>query len=226
MPESSDQRLVLPPTPDDLRSICHLFVTRRRGLFKRTSNNSSGVLLGNQYVLTAAHNVYSTRWSKVLRVEVSVGHTTVDSQGAIQVSRWRVADKYYWRRYQHDYAVLKLPEPLDFTSRFQLAGSVSQNDLASEVRIAGYPGESGGPRNGKNLHEGVGKAVLNPASDLLRYTVDTEQGNSGGPAWIEADDGTAKILGVHVYGDGDEGVARVANTALVDQVQSMIKALN
>lgn len=226
MAVSQNQTRVTEPLSNELANICHLYVRRKRALFFGSHNNSSGVLIHKQYVLTAAHNVYSTWGSKVKSIAVSVGKTTADGNGTLRGVSWRVASGYGWRNFARDFAVVKLEQPMPSAQPFDLATVGSAGDVSRPVHLAGYPGASGGERNGKNLFTGSGTVAFTPGSDMLDYDIDTETGNSGGPVWIRNEDCQPMVVGVHVTElNGTHSRARIADAAFVEEVERMIDSL-
>lgn len=94
------------------------------------------------------------------------------------------------------------------------------------MHIACYPGETGGTRNGKTLFVGEGVAVHSEGSPFLDDDIDTETGNSGGPVWLEGDNGLPQLAGIHVTElNGVHGRARVANAEFISEVKRMIGEL-
>jgi V8-like Glu-specific endopeptidase len=222
---SIDQQRVPDPAIPPLDGVCHLFVTRRKGLVLTTYNNSSGAILDGRHVLTAAHNVHSTRLSEVRSIEVSVGRTRVDGAATVRVVDQRVASQYGWRKFAHDYAVLRLAAPVAVPEPFGLP-SASLEPAVSQVRIAGYPGASGGERDGKHMFAATGPGRRAPDGPFLDYDIDTETGNSGGPVWIEQDGTHPVIVGVHVTElQGTSGRARYCDPEMVHAVRAMIAEL-
>lgn len=226
MPEANTQTRAVEPLDEVLANVVHLYVRRRRGLLMQTENNSTGVVIEGQYVLTAAHNVYTTFLSKVKSISVSIGKASVDGRDTMSVYHSRVARGYDWKMFKRDFAVLKLPQPVATAKPFKLVAVASADDVAGQLHLAGYPGASGGERNGKNLFTGTGTATYSAGSEILDYDVDTETGNSGGPVWIADAEGNPRAVGAHVTElHGNHGRARLANQDMVDEVHRMIDSL-
>jgi len=71
-----------------------------------------GTLIGNQFVLCAAHCFKSSQSPEYFTVRVGEG----DSENDIAVTEVHVHHRYGWpKKYSHDIALLKLAEPVDFS---------------------------------------------------------------------------------------------------------------
>lgn len=126
-----------------------------------------------------------------------------------------VASGYHWKPFSRDFATLRLPEPINTDSPFSLRAVMPEEDVAGQINIAGFSASSGGARDGKSMFVGKGSAIYTPGSEMLDYTVNTEGGNSGGPAWVESDTGERRVLGVHLTERGTQGRARIVDADFV-----------
>jgi V8-like Glu-specific endopeptidase len=211
-----------------LQSICHLSTERRPGGISHGTYNGSAVLYRRQYLVTAAHNVYSPFYNPVTRLLVACGIAEPNraAHQEIPISRTRVAPGYWWRRFHRDFAVIRLPQPIDVDQPLRL-GEIGDGSGPLRVRSAGFPDDlvDGTPMNGWRMFCGSGTAAPRSGGSLLDYDVETLGGNSGGAVWTEGAEGV-ELVGIHVSGtDGGTGVARIVNREFVTDLNRMIAEL-
>lgn len=219
------------PVSGSLENVCHLTVRRVRSLFFPSTFNSSAVLFRERYLITAAHNVHSTTWSKVTSVSAACGRANPAPDDHVQVdlAAIRVAPGYSWRKWDRDFAVVALPNPLRVTSPVTIR-PITEQDALSPAHVAGFPGtdEPGAPEtmDGRHMFSAEIAPRLDPSSFLARYALKTHTGNSGGPVWYETPAGPV-LLGIHVFGakgPKSDGVARRLDSE-IDAIEAMIASL-
>lgn len=177
-------------TISPFRSICHLTV-RRRG----SEPTSTGALLAQTQLLTAAHNVYSPAYNRISdgRAECGRDGTTAawTPRETFGARDQRAAAGYFWRVFRRDYALVRLSTAAPYPADFRLLRPDEAAPVTTEtVHVAGYPGTSG------RMHHASGR-VREVSRGLIHYTVDTNRGMSGSPVWVERE-GEYVIVGVHV----------------------------
>lgn len=215
----SDQQDVQDYQEGPFNSTCRLIVTRRRARVQSKDFTSTGLLLGNKHILTAAHNFATFRFlgipSRAVYATCRIaGHGNEEILDIADF--WRPASVDIPRRYRkyvyrYDYCLLTLKNELNISSDFELPEMGAMNlAVDDEVFVAGYPDGS------KLMQWGKGR-VTNISDHLFTYDVDTETGNSGGPVWRKTPEGKFQLVGVHVSAarDSSRGQARLVNDELL-----------
>lgn len=166
---------------------------------------SSGALLDDNVLLTAAHNYASPRapFSFVRDRSVQCG-TGVALAGTpvwevnggfnrgMQVRYPAGFRPYDWAS---DYALIAFGERAPQPSSFRLPRADEPTiPTDSVVFIAGFPSES--QNTGSLLYHGRAKITSATDSELV-YDLDTEKGLSGSPVWIQSG-GDFVLVGIHV----------------------------
>jgi V8-like Glu-specific endopeptidase len=208
-----------------LESVCHLSTTRKRGV-SSTNYNSSGVLYRGRYIITAAHNLHSTLLSTLTRIAVSCGRVNPSDAEhiVVPIAQTRVAKGYRWfpKRYDRDFAIIKLPAAINVAQPFELSTTPI---ITSEggVQLAGFPGGSvAAGMSGQRMFSGATAGT--PEGAFLKYDLDTFTGNSGGPVWRMAQ-GRPQLLGIHISGDAQGGRARIVDSDFRAEVDRLIASM-
>jgi len=200
-------------------SICRSVVNRRIAFVFGTNYTSSGVLLGKNMLLTAAHNYASPRapWAVVRDRNIQCGTGTVRSSapwwtitdGFDRQSQVRTPPGFAYHDFGRDYALVGLGKKAPSESSFRLPRPDEDSLLArgSVVFIAGFPAE--GRNSGSILFHGRARIRTIDAFGF-EYELETERGLSGSPVWIERN-GEFIIVGIHVR---NGGAVRLTNVAL------------
>ncbi len=204
--------------------VCRFFVTRLRGGVFKKEFTSSGFLIGNRHLLTAAHNFATFKKfgvkSKVINATCRLG--AHEEERFFEISDFyrpkeiSIPKRYRAKRFRYDYCLITLKQQLDFDSPFELIDlAAAEVEIGDEVLIAGYPNGS------KLMYWGRGK-VLESSNHLLTYDIDTQTGNSGGPVWVKKSDGRYIFVGVHVMKGllgAQTGTARVVNSEMLESLR-------
>lgn len=211
------------PLSPALQSVCHLATVRQKLGSIKTYFNGSAVVYKEQYLITAAHNVYSPFYNPLVRLRVTCGKVAVGANDGIEIDlkAIRVAAGYSWtpKRYSRDFAVIRLPKPIAVDQPFSLAGV--EGPFPS-VTIAGFPGQKNDAdgMNGKTMFSGSGAANRVKGRPFTVYDIETFTGNSGGPVWFETPTGPA-LVGIHISG----GRARSIEKGSIAEIERMISEL-
>ncbi|XP_028396414.1 MAM and LDL-receptor class A domain-containing protein 2-like [Dendronephthya gigantea] len=180
-----------------------------------------GSLVSNEYVITAAHCVKATDWS---RVKIRLGeHDMRQTEGHeqdISIARngITVHPRYNSRRTDYDIAVIKLSTPVKYTQRIKPVCINSGVDFTGQrCYISGWGRLSSGGSTPKVLQEAqvpivtvqeCKKSYGSSITDRMlcagysRGGIDTCQGDSGGPLVCQHSDGSWHLTGVTSWGRG------------------------
>ena len=146
----------------------------------------TGTLVGDRYVVTAAHNLYDVR-NKCLVDDINFypGQSGKNVPWHPKVVGFAVHPDYMKehndRREESDIGILILQEPMG--DRLGSFGLKITPDNLSEVTVTGYPG-----RKEEKLYSMKGP-VIGMTSSRVFYDIDTTPGQSGSGVWIqEAED--------------------------------------
>lgn len=208
---------------EPLESVCRLYVARTKN-FRGTSNVSTAFLIENNCLVTAGHNVHSQVvlgfGSRVRYGTITAGHTADGNaweagarftQQDISVAK----DYRFWpKRYDRDYAVIRLGTPAPRRSSFRLLRPDDDPlTMCESVFIAGHPGK---PWDTNQMHTAQGYLTDLPGAGeaFVSYSIDTHTGNSGGPVWVERK-GERIVIGVHIF----EGTARYIDQEVRDDIE-------
>lgn len=153
----------------------------------------SGVLIGNDTVLTAGHVLYNQKYGqytqnlKVVPAATWNGESFLAPYGYSVATETEVLSGYKSGDTAQDVGVIKLKTPLGSKTGFlTLSESVSSGQY---VKTIGYPGD----KNGLYFSEG---SVLSSDGIRVKYNLDTMGGQSGSPILND----TNQIIAVHYGG--------------------------
>lgn len=165
--------------------------------------SGSGTLIGNQHVLTAAHNFYD-RCTRTVSDRVTFypgkqGNNApkIISGEEIIVHKQYIDAQTSEQAKEYDIALLKLDAPVQDWG-FLAVRTETKENLGS-LSITGYPGEKG---SFMYTMEGSLNRISNTR---MFYDIDTTPGQSGSAVCV-AQNGTAPVgvVGVHAYGMGGD----------------------
>ena len=201
--------------------------------FSDTDPNSiawgTGTLIAPQFVLTAAHNLYSRDKfrGKTVGRAISVEFVpAMDGQSA-PFKKQNVKNFYYPEQYtideSEDYGLLALENPIGESTGFFGLGILPDDQISNlEVSIYGYPGDKVKDKSEHYEMWGMKGAVKENDQKLISYEVDTEGGQSGSGVWIE-DGQDYLVVGVHILGNLPYNQATLITKNRYDLIQTWMK---
>ena len=162
----------------------------------------SGVLVGPNDILTAAHVIYDSDTANGWAQTVSV--TPGYNQGAVPYGRFEAADGFGYpvdtyggrislEQSTYDMALLHLAQPLGYEYGYMDIGASLQ---AGDMVVSGYPSDANGAQvNGDGIVSlrQAGESI-GGRSYYLYEAEDVAPGSSGGPVWV-FEDGVATVAG-------------------------------
>lgn len=196
-------------------NICFLHISRDRLFGNDDWFLSTGFIIAPNIILTAAHNIYSPRLSRVNHITIIPGkYYDITPFGSINISgesncnqSIKTHPKYSFsqkknKRIKYDFGVIVLPDSLKIESDviplcFVLDSTYSLN-VGDTLNVSGYPADK---------EYGFAGDFLTSQYDICRgvhgksfsHQLDTYTGNSGSPIWVNQN-GKKIIVGVHTFG--------------------------
>ena len=211
--DTDNQFLVQNTTLDPYRKIVRL-----ESFFESGPLYGTGVLVGPDLVLTAAHNVYnveSGQWTLDLRITPAQNGVT-EPYGIYQGSRVFILKNYQTEvtgaNDSYDMAVIKLTEPVN--SQIGYLSLSTDITLGSRVQVAGYPVSSDWKISFMYAMWGE---VSKIDGNLIHYQIDTESGQSGSPVLNEKNE----IVAIHTLGFIDRNQVYTHNAARLVKQDSL-----
>ncbi len=174
----------------------------------------SGTLIGEKYVITAAHNLYDRKSCSIpLSIKFYPGmmgrKTPYVSEAERIIFHPRYKDPRNGQVKDDDLGVIKLNKPLGKEIGYFGLKVLSDGQLDDmTINVTGYPGDYA---SGTLMCTMEGPAKLK-TSERMYYDIDTAPGQSGSGIWISEKDEYG-VIGVHAYGD-DEGKGLNSGTRL------------
>lgn len=196
--------------PAPYESVCRSEVLRVALWLFGSPYVSSGALLEDDLLLTAAHNFATLKTiARDRSVECGVG--VVSGEPWFRVygdydrhRQMRHPTEYPGAGWAADYALLWLNPSAPRPSSFRLPGpGEDAPGTDSIVTVAGYPSEP--PNTGSLMFHGRGEVVPSNEEGVLYYKLNTEKGMSGSPVWAQRN-GEFILIGIHVGEDTAQGL--------------------
>ncbi len=194
----------------------HMRMNYTSGERKGLTYIGSGTLIHNEFVLTAAHNLYK-RGTGLMPGTVTFhpGRFGETFPWSAQGNQMIIHPQYKEsptnsEARNADIALLKLNKPLGRDLGFFGYSSDVFNDksLGVDVNITGYPG---GEKGGRHLYTMKGATTKHNEHTVL-YDIDTSAGQSGSGVWSSDEDDNYTCHAVHAYGCGSSLFKRLTSS--------------
>jgi len=185
-------------------------VCRIESRFPKAYTSGTGTLIGDRYVLTAAHNLLNDDYGKALDVRITPGQNGDQSPFGQQIANAFFYTEEYathpapypagegvidYTRFIYDYALIRLDKPFSKSPLKPYVASSKELDK-KQGHIIGYPGCKPAGTMWKAAHS----IQADPnGEELLFYRISTCPGDSGAAVLFDAREGLC-IVGVHVAG--------------------------
>ncbi len=187
------------------------YICRLESRFPKAFTSGTGTLIGDRYVLTAAHNLLNDDYGKALDVRITPGQSGDQLPFGQQVSDAFIYTEEYathpapypagdgvidYTRFIYDYAVIRLAKPFFKENPLRPYPATFKELNRKHGLIVGYPGCKPAGTMWKAEH-GI---QANPdQEELLFYQISTCPGDSGAAVFCKIDEHLS-IVGVHVAG--------------------------
>ena len=192
----------------------------------------SGAVIGEDKVLTSAHNIYNydkKEWATTVRVIPAAFGGTVDQ--TIPIKPYSSTNsEYFWagstyvskKDVDGDWGVLKLDYAIgNDTGWYGLQGYGDASNLNNKTAVSrGYP-VLNKYRLYFEMYEAPGR-IYNVTSHMFDTDIDVEKGQSGSPVCLTSND--AFVVGI-IKGTAENGIENVAvrlSNQLVDTIRDLI----
>jgi V8-like Glu-specific endopeptidase len=187
----------------------------------------TGTLIGENYVITAAHNLYDRRSGSIpQKITFFPGLRHKKIYAASQADRIIYHPRYMDTNNKTfkdvDIGIIRLTEPLGKKIGSLGVKTLSNSQLSEisegkKVNVTGYPGDYAGG----TLMCTMEGPIKEWSQTRFFYDIDTTPGQSGSGVWVE-EDGEHAVVGVHTYGN-DEGKNLNSGTRINDDNGNLIK---
>lgn len=179
----------------------------------------SGVMIGNDIVITAAHCIYDLRHKqyyqnvKVTPAATWNGEMFTAPLGYSVALETEVLSSYIDGDTSQDIGVIKLQSPIGQKTGY-LSLAIQSTNVGQPIKTIGYPGD----RMGMYLSEG---SITSYYGTQIEYNLDTFKGQSGSPIL----DNDNRVIAIH-YRGGDDGRSSNVARIITNDVQELINSVN
>lgn len=198
--------------------ICFLYIHRKRwpktdGWFK-----STGFLIDKNTILTAAHNIHNSFFSKVDSIKIfpakylnKLPYGSIEISGKTELSKTIVTHPNYKfsnrsnKRIKWDFGIIRIPQEKNhlsiqqnFEPSFFLDTTFYSLSIGDTLHVAGYPADPKKGYNGDFMTTQY-DTCSNILDKKFTHSLVTTTGNSGSPVWVE-DNNKIVLVGIHTFG--------------------------
>jgi V8-like Glu-specific endopeptidase len=209
--------------PDERRRISDASSAPWRWIVKLTASFVSGVaeegtgwFAGPRTIVTAGHCVArKSKYATAVNIQWAFDSAGV-AQKSTTASSLGAADGWlHGEDASSDYGVVLLNDGIGVDDAFQFRALETQTLQQSDLDIAGYPLD----RSPAGLYVASGSpSVVGPT--LLRYEIDTSNGQSGSPIWTNLG-GRFVVVGIHRSG-GDPNMGLRLTAELIGAIEQWL----
>lgn len=197
-------------------NICYLEIYRERFVKSDGSNLSTGFFIAPNVILTAAHNIYSIKTSRVTEIKIipakyynQFPYDSIIISGKENCNNAIFTHPNYSftqkanKRIKYDFGFIVIPtstiqaNPKIPTERYFVLDSTYNLNNGDTLNVAGYPADGG--YDGEFLTY-QRDTCGNIFPKTFSHNLETFRGNSGSPIWIEKDNKYI-IVGIHTFGE-------------------------
>jgi V8-like Glu-specific endopeptidase len=196
-------------TNDPFNQICYIETYRDRIFLRNRTYKSTGFLIAPNVILTAGHNLYSNKLSKVTNIKIVLGRykenaafDVIEIKGEfICQNTIIVHPNFKWNRINFDFGIVIIPDSVlenianwPSTVSFKLDKKYELK-IGDTLNVAGFPANNG---YDGSLMTNESQICNNIIENKISHKFNTQTGNSGSPIWVNVND-ERLIVGIHTY---------------------------
>lgn len=195
----SDRREIVDDTTDDpYNSICYLEAEFKRSDGAIVTKLGTAWVAEHNVVVTAGHCIYDEDYGWAKSAIIIPGKDgDYEPYDTVHAYKFYVPDEYYDDQDEYyDYGVIQLKEDVDSDCKSLITAS-SKSFLNGDylLKIGGYPEADG--YGEYRQYEAFGDPY-SYNSKIIKYKIDTDEGQSGAPVLIQKSNGKYRVVGTHV----------------------------
>ena len=189
--------------------VCFIETYRVRKFSKNGTFKSTGFFIAPNVILTAGHNLYSNRLTKVTNIKIIPGRykensafDIIELKGELTCQNSIIVHpSFKWNKVNYDFGIIIIPDSLILKTAKWPKSTSFKLDSGVELKIGDTLNVSGFPAN--NGYDGSlmtyeSQICYNVFENKISHRFKTETGNSGSPIWIIKNE-ESFIVGVHTY---------------------------
>lgn len=224
---AADERVrIFDTTSDPWRKICSLEIHWKNG----DVGIGTGWFAGPHTVITAGHCVHdrsSGGWAK--QIIVRPARNGSQSMGELTVTRFSTTDLWLsdqLRNQDYDFGAIHLsPAAEEITRKTGWFATAVMSDAAlvkQRVNVSGYPATVRTSRPNGTQQFFHAKQIVSVSPLRVFYDIDTTEGQSGSPVWLQTASGP-RVIGIHAYGVSTASPRANSGPRLTQPVLSLIE---